>query len=83
MPLAFDDEEPEQDEIDRKVQRTLNGMIDSLLRGSGLAGAVISTLKNTINRFIQESEKKKSRADYGNVLVDALNVSPPIGSKVS
>ena len=78
--LAFDDEEPEQDEIDTKVQRTLNGMIDSLLRGSGLAGAVVATLKNTINRFIQESEKK-SRADYGNVLVDALNVSPPIGSK--
>mgnify|MGYP003145719242 CR=1 FL=1 len=78
--LAFDDEKPEQDEIDKKVQRTLNGMIDSLLRGSGLAGAVVSTLKNVINRFIQESEKK-SRADYGNVLVDALNVSPPIGSK--
>mgnify|MGYP003134237228 CR=1 FL=1 len=78
--LAFKDEEPEEDEINTKTLRTLNGMADSLLRGSGLAGAVVSTLKNTVMRFLAES-KKDYRADYGNVLVDALNVSPPIGSK--
>ena len=78
--LAFDDEEPEKDEIETKVSRTLNGMIDSLLRGSGLAGAVVSTIKNAIQEF-EEQKEKKGRADYAYVLTEALNLSPPIGSK--
>ena len=78
--LAFDDEEPEEDEIDKKTTRILNGMLDSLLRGSGLAGAVVSTIKNTIQEF-EEQKEKKGRADYAYVLVEALNLSPPIGSK--
>ena len=79
--LAFDDEDREQEEIDQKVQRTINGVIDSLLRGTGLAGAVVSTIKNTIMSFREESEKG-FKADYGNTLVQAINLSPPIGSKV-
>ena len=63
-----------------KSGNILNGMLDSLLRGSGLTGAAISAVKNTILEFIDE-EKKGFRADYGDVLVQALNVSPPIGSK--
>ena len=51
------------------------------LRGSGLAGAVVATIKNTILQFMKESDKKWN-ADYGNVIVQALNVSPPLGSKV-
>jgi len=78
--LAFDDEDPKEDEINTKTLRTLNGVVDSLLRGSGLAGAAVATIKNTVMRFLQESNKG-FRADYGNVLVDALSVSPPIGSK--
>ena len=77
--LAFDDEDDEE-MLDKKSQRMLNGMIDSLLRGSGLAGAVIATIKNTILKFLEESGKGWN-ADYGNVLVEALNVSPPLGSK--
>ena len=78
--LAFDDEDDEE-QLDKKTDRLLNGMLDSLLRGSGLAGAVVSTIKNTALRFIAE-DKKGFRADYGNVIVDAVNLSPPIGSKI-
>jgi len=78
--LAFDDEEPDKDEIDQKTQRIINGTMDTLLRGSGIAGAVVATIKNSILEFIEQKEKK-GRADYAYVLVEALNVSPPIGSK--
>jgi hypothetical protein len=76
--LSFDDEE--DDAVDQRAQRVLNGTIDTLLRGSGVTGAAISTIKNVIMRFIQESERE-SRADYGNVVVEAIQVSPPMGSK--
>ena len=77
--LSFDDEE--DDAIDKRTQRVLNGTIDTILRGSGLTGAAIATIKNTILRFIEESERG-SRADYGQVAVEATQVSPPMGSKM-
>ena len=55
-------------------------MMDTILRGSGVTGAAVATIKNTIMRFIEESERK-SRADYGQVVVEALQVSPPMGAK--
>ena len=84
--MLFDDEEDEEKQItkDKKQKQKqdylVNGMVDTWLRGSGLKGAVVSTLKNTINSFMKESERGY-RADYGNTLVEALNISPPIGSK--
>jgi len=76
--LSFDDEE--DDAIDQRTIRIANGMMDTILRGSGVTGAAVATIKNTIMRFIQESERK-SRADYGQVVVEALQVSPPMGAK--
>ena len=78
--LAFDGEEDDEDVLDKKSERVLNSMLDSLLRGSGVAGAAVSTLKNTILEFMAQSERGY-KADYGEVLVEALNVSPPMGSK--
>ncbi len=77
--LAFDDEEDEE-MLDKKSERVLNSMLDSLLRGSGVAGAAVSTIKNVILEFMAQSERGY-KADYGEVMVEALNVSPPIGSK--
>ena len=76
--LSFDDEE--DDELDKRTMRVANTMIDTILRGSGVTGAAVATIKNTIMRFIEESERE-SRADYGQVVVEALQVSPPMGSK--
>ena len=44
--FAFDDEEPEDKEKKEKYIDVANGMMDSLLRGTGLAGGVLSVAKN-------------------------------------
>jgi len=79
----FDDD----DEIDDKKKAKLaNSMLDSLLRGSGVAGAVVSTLKNVVLKFIEENEKLEDDKFYtdmneANIIVEALNLSPPLGIK--
>jgi len=88
---GFDDEDEEkmtEEELEKlgkkenkKIINTLNGMVDSILRGSGLPGAVTSTLKNTIRRFYQEREKGFT-GDQAQTLIELANVSPPIGSKL-
>ena len=75
--MVFDDDE-DKEEI--KNQRIANSMLDSLLRGSGIYGAALATVKNTILEYAEQDEKG-FRADYGQVIVEALQVSPPIGSK--
>ena len=57
-----------------------NGVLDSVLRGSGMAGAIVATIKNTYLRYNEES-KKGFKAEYAKVLVEAANIAPPIGSK--
>ena len=54
--------------------------MDSILRGSGVWGAVISTLKNMAIAYHKEREKDWN-GDEASVLVEALNVSPPLGIK--
>lgn len=82
---GFDDEETEDEEkqkiINTKTERIVNSMVDTILRGSGLTGAVISTLKNTINRYYKE-EKKGFTADHTYTLLELANISPPVGSKL-
>tara|TARA_R110002074_G_scaffold224102_1_gene395306 strand:+ start:622 stop:7524 length:6903 start_codon:yes stop_codon:yes gene_type:complete len=77
--LSFDDEDDEK-VLDKKSKRVLNGTIDTLLRGSGVTGAAVATIKNVIIEAMEQSEKG-FRADYGEVIVEALQVSPPMGSK--
>jgi len=82
--LFSDDEEDDIDE--NKKAKLANGMLDSILRGSGLAGAVVSTAKNVILKFMKESDKMTddkfyTDPDWSNVMIEALNISPPIGIK--
>lgn len=78
--MLFDDE-LDEDFIDNKTERVANTMLDGSLRGLGVGGAVISALKNGIMSFMEENNKDWN-ADYDNVWIDLLNVSPPIGSKI-
>jgi hypothetical protein len=82
---GFGDEEEDDEKYERiintKAERIVNSMVDTILRGSGLTGAVISTLKNVINRYYKE-EKKGYNADHAYTLLELANVSPPIGSKM-
>ncbi len=74
---VFDDD---KDAFDTKTQRTLNGMFDTVLRGSGLPGAILSTTKNVFMKFAEE-EKKGWNADHAQTLIQAANFAPPIGIK--
>jgi len=81
--IGFDEEEDDEkkkEKQDTKVERIFNGALDSLLRGSGIYGAVIATVKNTAYKFMEERDKG-FRGDLGNVIVEAINLSPSIGSK--
>ena len=66
--------------IANKKVRTINTATDSFMRGMGIQGAVLASVKNAILMAIKQSEKGY-RADYGEVAETLLNVSPTIGSK--
>ena len=78
--MVFDDDETDEKQKDR-YNNIANGMADSVLRGMGIKGAIVATLKNAIMEFDKQSKKSVSKSDYGYVLVELFNVSPPIGSK--
>jgi len=76
----------EEDDIEEKQGRVLNGMMDSLLRGAGITGAVVSTAKNTILEFMEQDAKNDDGVFYTDpnhayTIIEALNLSPPIGIK--
>ena len=76
--MLFDDEEEE--ETKKKGTRVANTMLDSMLRGLGIYGAVASTVKNIVLEIDKQS--KKDRPDYSEAAVKALDLSPPISSKI-
>ena len=65
---------------DQRTLRIINSMTDSVLKGSGVRGAVIATLKNTITEYFKQEEKGFT-ADHTYTILQALSLSPPIGSK--
>ena len=75
-----DDDGDENDKYYNKKLNTINSMSDTIMRGLGIRGAAISTLKNMIMEFGKQSQKGWN-ADYAQVMIDGLNLSPPIGSK--
>ena len=84
-----DDEElTEEEQIEKygkvlvyKQEKIIHGMLDTILRGSGVAGAVIATIKNTYRRYVFE-EGKGYNADHAYTLIEASNLSPVLGSKL-
>jgi hypothetical protein len=78
----FDEEKKKRlKEKDKKLVEIANGVIDTVVRGTGLLGGVMVTLKNVIKKYMEE-EPKKYKADYTKVLLEGVNISPPIGSKI-
>jgi len=78
-------EEEEDDEktkkfFDTRKQRVINGTIDTLLRGSGVAGAVVATVKNAVIKYGQQQEKGWGKK-LGVISDELLQLSPPIGIK--
>ena len=79
--FAFDDDEEDTAEQQKKYVGIANGMMDSLLRGMGLGGAVVSVGKNAIIRIINEMEKKQPKLEK--VGYEITKLSPPISAKLS
>ena len=79
--FAFDDDEEDTEEQKKKYVGIANGMLDSLLRGIGLGGAVLSVGKNSIIRIINEMEKKQPKLEK--VGYEITKLSPPISAKLS
>ena len=74
----FDEEE---ELIDDKTISVANSMADSLLRGIGISGAIISVVKNTALRWVKE--EKKSNPKYENAILELVKISPPVSSKIN
>ena len=55
-------------------------MLDTLLRGMGVGGAVVSTVKNIGLEIDKQS--KKPRPDYTQAAIRSVDLSPPISSKL-
>ena len=75
------DETDDDEQFLKKKERMINGSIDSVLRGSGYVGAVIATLKNMGIKFMEQRSDDRYNKDESAVLMEMLNVSPPIGIK--
>jgi len=73
--------EGEEEEYDKKKERIINGMIDSLLSGIGYGGKAIATVKNTIREYAKQKDKGWN-ADHAYTILQLLGFSPPIGSKL-
>ena len=68
--------------IKDKTTRTLNSALDSFLRGTGLYGALVSTLKNTVIQWNNQKDKPWGQERIEKIGLEVINLSPPIGSKV-
>ena len=82
--LMFEDDEDDEDANQRflnKKERVINGTVDSILRGSGIYGVALSTIKNMAVKWFQQREAKGFSKDESAVLMEALNFSPVVGIK--
>jgi len=69
----------ESDEEEMRMYDVSNGMLDSILRGSGLAGMTVSVLKNV--GYDMWKESKKDRPDYQASAEELLGFSPSLKRK--
>jgi hypothetical protein len=65
---------------DSKTTSILNGMADTVLRGSGVYGALISTIKNAVLEY-NKQEEREMFADHAYTILAVAGISPPISSK--
>ena len=83
--MAFEDDQEEDKKNEKffktKKQRLLNGSIDSILRGMGVGGAVISVLKNAVIKYGEQNQKGWGKK-LGVISDELLQLSPPIGIKL-
>ncbi|MBC8303515.1 MAG: hypothetical protein H8E55_48120, partial [Pelagibacterales bacterium] len=72
--------EDDEEVIDQKEARVINGMLDSMLRGIGTFGAGIAMMKDVMFKIMEENEK--SRPNYENAAYEVFSLMPAIDTKV-
>ena len=77
--LGFSDEE--DDKTQQKYTNTINGMLDSVLRGAGYYGAGVSVIKNYVADLVRR--KELPRPNYRDATWKLLDISPPLDAKIS
>ena len=84
--IGFGDDEDDEEKSaakkkqdENRIARVANGMIDSQLKGLGIAGAGMVAVKNTLMKIYEESGKQ--RPEYEKAAIEALSFSPAISSK--
>ena len=75
-----DDEELTKKNKEQKLERTINGAIDSQLKGLGIQGAVIAGVKNALITIAEEADKRSPK--FEEALDDLLSIAPALGSKI-
>ncbi len=75
-----DDEKKVEAALPKKTRDIANGMLDSSLRGLGLAGVTVGVLKNLVLDVYDRS--KKDRPEYQDAWMKLLQFSPAISSKI-
>ena len=65
----------DEDDVDEKSARLINGVLDSTLRSFGYYGAAAAVTKNFITELLDDD------ADEADVLLALLSVSPPVQTK--
>ena len=78
--LDDEDEQEKAEQFLKKKERVINGSIDTILRGSGVYGVAVSTIKNMIIKFLEQREKGYNK-DESAVIMEMLNFSPVVGIK--
>jgi biotin operon repressor len=83
----FDDDEDDEEKAaltkknkEQKLERALNGAIDSQLKGLGIQGAVIAGVKNALMTIAEQADKKSPK--FEDALDDLLSIAPALGSKI-
>ena len=78
--IAFAGEDEEEKEIE-KYSKVAEGMLDSLLRGQGLTGNAVMTVKNIAVDIAKRSGKPNPR--FQDAVWKAATISPPLNNKVT
>ena len=71
----------EQDDENEDALDAINSISESILRGMGLYGAVINTLKNIAVEGYKQEEFSK-RPNHVKTFMKALTISPPLQHKI-
>lgn len=76
-----DDKNKKEVALETKAAKILNSMGDSVVRGTGIYGAILTTLKNSFLTWEKENEKGFT-GDQTKTILELANLSPAIGSKL-